>query len=90
LRVYTKWADTAIANFDKGVAIGMVLPKSIGNKNDIHSYSNCDRYAQKNIFYEPVLTIPTSFSVKKKRDRYDWPIKMQSTKIILTENWLII
>jgi uncharacterized protein (DUF885 family) len=24
-RIFKQWADTAIANFDKGIAIGMVL-----------------------------------------------------------------
>jgi uncharacterized protein (DUF885 family) len=26
---FKQWADTAIANFDKGIAIGMVLPKTL-------------------------------------------------------------
>jgi uncharacterized protein (DUF885 family) len=30
-RIFKQWADTAIANFDKGIAIGMVL-QNIGGK----------------------------------------------------------
>jgi hypothetical protein len=49
---------------DKGVAIGMVLPQSIGGKMIPHS-SNCDRYVSK-YFYEPV-EYTDIFSEKKKR-----------------------
>jgi hypothetical protein len=81
---FKQWADTAIANFD-GIAIGMVLPKTLVVK---WLNTNCNRYAQK---YEPVRNMPASFSEKEKLS-FDWPIKIQSTvkSFLLTENWLII
>ena len=63
---FTKWADTAVTNFDKGVSIGMVLPKALVLKMIPQLEAQTVKDTLKNIFYEPVLNIPASFSVKEK------------------------
>jgi len=62
------WADTALANFDKGIAIGMVLPKALVVKMIPQLEAQTETDTLKNIFYEPVLNMPASFSVKEKKE----------------------
>jgi uncharacterized protein (DUF885 family) len=63
---FTQWADTAIANFDKGVAIGMVLPKTLVLKMIPQLEAQTAADTLKNIFYGPVKNMPASFSEKEK------------------------
>jgi uncharacterized protein (DUF885 family) len=75
---FAVWADTAIVNFNKGIAIGMILPKTLVVKMIPQLEAQTATDTIKNIFYEPVRNMPASFSEKEKK-LYDWPIKMQST-----------
>jgi uncharacterized protein (DUF885 family) len=63
---FKQWADTAIANFDKGIAIGMVLPKTLVVKMIPQLEAQTATDTLKNIFYEPVRNMPASFSEKEK------------------------
>jgi uncharacterized protein (DUF885 family) len=81
---FTIWADTAIANFNKGVAIKMVLPRALVIKMIPQLEAQTVTDTLKNIFYEPVRNMPSSFSAKEKqaiRLAYQNAI---STKIIPT------
>jgi uncharacterized protein (DUF885 family) len=64
---FTIWADTAIANFDKGIAIQMVLPKALVVKMIPQMEAQTATDTLKNIFYEPVRNMPSSFSAKEKK-----------------------
>ena len=64
---FTIWADTAIANFNKGIAIKMVLPKALVVKMIPQLEAQTATDTLKNIFYEPARNMPTSFSAKEKK-----------------------
>jgi uncharacterized protein (DUF885 family) len=64
---FTIWADTAIANFNKGVAIKMVLPRTLVIKMIPQLEAQTTTDTLKNIFYEPVRNMPSSFSAKEKK-----------------------
>jgi uncharacterized protein (DUF885 family) len=64
---FTIWADTAIANFNKGVAIKMVLPRALVIKMIPQLEAQTVTDTLKNIFYEPVRNMPSSFSANEKK-----------------------
>lgn len=64
---FTIWADTALINFDKGIAMGMVLPKALVVKMIPQLEAQTTTDTLKNIFYEPARNMPTSFSAKEKK-----------------------
>ncbi len=66
MKAFSFWADTAIANFNKGIAIGMVFPKSLVIKMipQLEAQTNAD--TSKNIFYNPIRNMPASFSENEK------------------------
>ena len=64
---FTIWADTAIANFNKGVAMKMMLPRALVIKMIPQLEAQTTTDTLKNIFYEPVRNMPISFSVKEKK-----------------------
>ena len=63
---FTDWADTAIANFNKGIAIGMVFPKSLVVKMIPQLEAQTVTDTAKNIFYGPIKNMPASFSQNEK------------------------
>lgn len=63
---FTIWADTAIANFNKGINVGMVLPKALVLKMIPQMEAQIIADTAKNIFYGPVKNFPPSFSEKEK------------------------
>lgn len=79
---FVDWTDTAIANFDKGIATGIVLPKALVVKMIPQLEAQLEPDVAKNIFYEPIKNIPASFTENEKsalRIAYENAI---STKII--------
>ena len=64
---FTIWADTAIASFNKGLAIKMVLPRALVIKMIPQLEAQTATDTLKNIFYEPVRNMPNSFSAKEKK-----------------------
>ena len=64
---FSIWADTAIANFNKGIAMKMVLPKALVIKMIPQLEAQTTTDTLKNIFYEPVRNMPSSFSTKEKK-----------------------
>ncbi len=63
---FVDWTDTAIANFNKGIAIGMVLPKALVVKMIPQMEAQTVIDTAKNIFYGPVKNMPASFSENEK------------------------
>jgi uncharacterized protein (DUF885 family) len=63
---FTVYIDTAIANFDKGIASGMVLPKSLVIKMIPQLQAQIVKDTAENIFYKPILNMPSTFSAKDK------------------------
>jgi len=63
---FVVWVDTAIANFNKGIAAGMVFPKALVVKMipQLEAQTSADTAA--NIFYGPVKNMPSSFSESEK------------------------
>ncbi len=63
---FTDWADTAIANFNKGIAIGMVLPRALVVKMIPQLEAQTVTDTAKNIFYGPVKNMPADFSANDR------------------------
>ena len=66
VNAFADWADTAIANCNKGIAIGMVLPKALVIKVIPQLEAQTLSDTTKNIFYGPVRNMPASFSENEK------------------------
>ena len=65
---FTDWADTAIANFNKGISIGMILPKALVVKMIPQLEAQTVADESKNIFYGPIKNMPASFSENEKSE----------------------
>ncbi len=68
IAAFTIWVDTAIANFNRGIAAGVVLPKVLVNKMIPQLEKLAETDSSKNIFYGPVKNFPKDFTpVQKKK-----------------------
>ena len=65
---FVDWVDTAIVNFNKGIATGLVLPKALVVKMIPQMEAQIVTDTTKNIFYLPIKNIPASFTKKEKDD----------------------
>ena len=63
---FSDWADTAISNFNKGIAVGMVLPKALVLKIIPQLEAHLTTDTSKNIFYGPIKQMPISFTDDEK------------------------
>lgn len=63
---FTVWADTAIGNFKKGIAAGIVLPKSLVVKMYPQMLGMVVTDPKKSLFYGPVEKLPAGFSAADK------------------------
>lgn len=66
ISAFSVWADTAIANFQKGVQKGIVLPKALVVKMIPQMQSMIVKEPQKSLFYAPINKMPKSFSEPTK------------------------
>jgi len=64
---FSVWADTAIANFKKGEAAGIVLPKALVVKMIPQMQSMVVTNPEKSLFYGPINSLPASFSAADKQ-----------------------
>jgi uncharacterized protein (DUF885 family) len=66
LRSFPAWADSAIANFQRGERTGVVLPKPLVQKiiAQLRAVSNGDPTTS--LFYGPITTMPATFSAADK------------------------
>jgi uncharacterized protein (DUF885 family) len=66
LSAFSIWADTAIANFDKGIKSGVVMPRALVLKMIPQMESMNVTDVTKSLFYEPVKNMPKAFSAADK------------------------
>ncbi len=66
VEAFSAWVDTAIANFNKGIEVGMVLPKALVVKMIPQQEAQTTADTSQNIFYGPVKNFPASFSENEK------------------------
>ena len=71
LRAFQSWSDTAIANMNKGIATGFVLPASLVRKLIPQMESMVVTDPEKSLFYEPVRNLPASFTGADKQQLTD-------------------
>ena len=62
MTAFSDWADTAIANFNKGISKGITLPKALVVKMIPQLEAHTTTDTAKNIFYGPVRSFPATFS----------------------------
>jgi uncharacterized protein (DUF885 family) len=70
---FVVWADTAIANFDKGIRTEFVLPKSLIVKMIPQMQDLAEPAAKDNLFYGPIKNLPDTFTAEEKeslRNKY--------------------
>jgi uncharacterized protein (DUF885 family) len=66
LKAFAVWSNTAITNFNKGVAAGIVFPRSIVVKMYPQMYSMVVTDPTKSLFYGPISLFPKDFSTSDK------------------------
>ncbi|MGO4292389.1 DUF885 domain-containing protein [Chitinophaga sp. RAB17] len=64
---FMEWTDTCIANFNKGIYAGMVLPRALVIKMIPSLEALAEKDTAKNIFYKPLSQFPASFSAAEKQ-----------------------
>ncbi|MBE7174262.1 MAG: DUF885 domain-containing protein [Williamsia sp.] len=67
LEAFRIWSDTAIANMNKGIAAGYVLPASLVRKLIPQMKSMVVASPEKSLFYEPVKNLPAGFTPPEKQ-----------------------
>ncbi len=63
---FPAYIDTAIENFNKGIATGMVMPKSLVLKMIPQIKAQTVTDTTQTLFYKPILNMPNTFSNKEK------------------------
>ena len=81
---FSIWADTAIANFKKGQAAGIVLPKALVVKMIPQMQAMVVTDPKSSLFYGPINLMPKTFSVAEKQQLTQAYVKAISTVIIPT------
>jgi uncharacterized protein (DUF885 family) len=67
MSTFPEWTDTCIANFNKGIHAGMVLPKALVKVMIPAMKALSEKDTAKNIFYKPLSEFPASFSAEEKQ-----------------------
>jgi uncharacterized protein (DUF885 family) len=81
---FSVWVDTAIANFRKGEAAGIVLPKALVVKMIPQMLAMVVSDPKTSLFYGPINLIPKTFSDDEKQQLTQDYLKVISTVIIPT------
>jgi uncharacterized protein (DUF885 family) len=81
---FTVWAETAIGNFDKGIASGIVLPKALVNRMIPQLKAQTNPDSAKNIFYGPVKNFPLGFTNAERTELFEGYKAAINEKIIPT------
>lgn len=79
---FPAYIDTAIENFNKGIATGMVLPKSLVIKMIPQLQAQTVTDTTQTLFYKPILNMPNTFSAKEKASLRMAYQKAINTKIV--------
>ncbi|SFD98319.1 Uncharacterized conserved protein, DUF885 familyt [Chitinophaga sp. CF118] len=64
---FMEWTDTCIANFNKGIHAGVVLPKTLVVKMIPQMEALAEKDTAKSIFYKPLSQFPASFTIADKQ-----------------------
>ncbi|MDR0263703.1 MAG: DUF885 domain-containing protein [Sphingobacterium sp.] len=64
---FKAWADTAIANFEKGKKMGVVLPRSLVVQMIPQLTALAERDTSQSVFYKPLQQFPVNFSPEQKK-----------------------
>lgn len=67
VNAFSLWADTAVGNFKKGMASGIVLPKALVVKMYPQMLGMVVTDPKKSLFYGPVDSLPKEFSAADKK-----------------------
>ena len=67
MMAFMDWTDTTIANFNKGIQAGIVLPKVLAVKMVTQMEALAENDTAKNIFYKPLSQFPVSFTAVNKQ-----------------------
>ncbi|NML38813.1 DUF885 domain-containing protein [Chitinophaga sp. G-6-1-13] len=67
MTAFMDWADTCIANFNKGIQAGVVLPKALVKLMIPQMEALAEKDTAKNIFYKPLSKFPASFTTADKQ-----------------------
>ncbi|NLR68855.1 DUF885 domain-containing protein [Chitinophaga varians] len=67
MTAFMDWADTCIANFNKGIQAGVVLPKALVTRMIPQMEALAEKDTAKNIFYKPLSKFPASFTTADKQ-----------------------
>lgn len=67
IKLFPAWTDTAIANMKRGIAQGYTLPRILAEKSIPQFKKVLTIDPTKNIFYQPILNFPESFSKEDKK-----------------------
>jgi uncharacterized protein (DUF885 family) len=81
---FSIWADTAISNFKKGEAAGIVLPKALVIKMIPQMQSMIVKDARISLFYGPITLMPKTFSAVEKQKLTEDYLTAITTVIIPT------
>jgi uncharacterized protein (DUF885 family) len=84
LSAFSVWADTAIANFDKGIKTGVVFPKALVVKMIPQMESMVVTDPTKSLFYGPIGSLPKNFSAADKQRITDAYRKAITTVVVPT------
>ncbi|MDX5422281.1 MAG: DUF885 domain-containing protein [Hymenobacteraceae bacterium] len=80
IKGFTVWGDTAIANMRRGMAVGIVLPRSLTQKVLPQLQAMVVEDPTKTIFWAPVEKLPDTFSAAEKeriREAYRQAIQQE-------------
>jgi len=78
---FPAWTDSAIVYFKKGIAEGIVLPKSLVTKMIPQMDGLISEDVTKSVFYGPIAKMPNTFSEKDKARLQDQYLKLIEDKI---------
>ncbi|MEV4883657.1 DUF885 domain-containing protein [Chitinophaga ginsengisegetis] len=67
MTAFMDWTDTTIANFNKGIRAGIVLPKALVLQMIPQMEALADNDTAKNVFYKPLSQFPASFIAAEKQ-----------------------
>ncbi|MEI3797483.1 MULTISPECIES: DUF885 domain-containing protein [unclassified Chitinophaga] len=67
MTAFMDWTDTTIANFNKGIRAGIVLPKALVLQMIPQMEALADNDTARNVFYKPLSQFPASFTAAEKQ-----------------------
>lgn len=88
LDAFKIWADTAVADFNKGIKAGAVLPKALVVKMVPEMEAMVVTDPTKSLFYGPITSMPKTFADSDKKSLIDAYTKEITTVVVPTYKML--